>query len=172
MSACLCFSFLSIHEIGIQNKWLWLTQAIRFLPFEKGRQCSPRPEQDISFESKNNWFCPSTRNRNYLKMYPLLWQPGENLFLYLPFDLSWISFYCLPHFYALNFYSLLQCPSDFPPLSFLFSPVATSFPNSSHMLFRVHKTPQSSHHHVLTGLSWQGFFACLYKKQQEVAMTL
>lgn len=102
VSVCLCYSFLSIHETGIQNKLIWLTQGVLFMPFEKGRQCCPCPEQDISFESKKNWFCPSTKNRNYLKMYPLLWQPRENLFLYLPFDLSCSSSYLLPQFHTLN----------------------------------------------------------------------
>lgn len=96
----------------------------------------PCPEQDISFESKNNWFCPFTRNRNYLRMHPLLWQPREDLLLYLPVDLSCSSFCCLLHFHTPNFSSLLPCPSDFPitPLSFSFF-FPTSFPNSSHMFF-------------------------------------
>lgn len=109
---CAALSFPSMKRI--QNYWVWLTQAILSLPFEKGRQCCPCPEQDISFESKNNRLWPSTRNRYYLKMYPLLWQPRENLFPHLPFDLSSSSFYCLPHFQTLNFSSLLQSPSDFP----------------------------------------------------------
>lgn len=144
------------------------------MPFEKGRQCCPCPEQDISFESKKNWFYPPTRNRNYLKMYLLLWQPRDNFFIYLPFDLSCSSSYCLPHFHTLKFSSLVQCPSDFPvpPLSFFISPVATSFPNSSHMFFRVHKNstvltpPCPPPCSFLTGIF------CQLKNHQEVAMII
>lgn len=117
VSVCLCYSFLSIHETGIQNKRVGLTQDRFFMPFEKGRQYCPCPEQDISFESKNNWFCPSTGNKNYLKVYPLLQQPQENLFLYLPFDLSCSSFYCLLHFHTLNFITSLSF--WFPCTSFI-----------------------------------------------------
>ena len=108
-----------------------------------GRLCCPLPEQDSAFESKSNSFCPFTRNRNYLKMYPLLWLPREDLLPYLPFDLSHSSCYCFPHFQTPSGIQTFLHSFSLPwislqplyPFFFFFSPLATRFPNSSRMYF-------------------------------------